>query len=125
METVFRVETAKKSPFQLYLLQCYEYHQTPFYLDGVIMKYLVILLTLFVLADPALAAPHGSTGECLEKYRPPLNDFEASRVNPVELMRYLIELCMPESAHSDELHYYKRLQIMDDDQQVSTLQASL
>jgi hypothetical protein len=85
------------------------------------MKYSVMSLILFVLADPVLAAQPGSPGECLQLYRQNLNDLDAGQLQSSELMNYA-DRCMPEPAHSDELHYYKRLQITDEDNKVFTVQ---
>ena len=88
------------------------------------MKYPVMLLILSVLAVPVLeAAPAPATpGECMAMYRQNLNELETGHLQSSDLMNYA-DRCMPKSANSDGLHYYKRLQITDDDKSVFTVQA--
>ena len=83
------------------------------------MKYIVMSLILFVLTEPALAAQTGSPGECFQLYRQNLKELDAGQLQSGQLMNYA-DRCMPEAAHNDELHYYKRLQITNDEK-VSTV----
>jgi len=86
------------------------------------MKYIVMSLLLSVFADPVLAAQPGSPGECFQLYRQQLHESEIGQLQSSDLMNYA-DRCMPDSAHSDEVHYYKRLQITNDDNKVITVKA--
>jgi hypothetical protein len=86
------------------------------------MKYLVMLLILFILADPVLAAQPGSPGECFQMYRKQFQQLETGQLQSSDLMNYA-DRCMPDYSHSDEVHYYKRLQITNDNNKVITVHA--
>jgi len=86
------------------------------------MKNIVMSLMLFIPAGPALAVQPGSPGECFQMYRQNLKQLESGQLHSSDLMNYA-DRCMPKSANSDGLHYYKRLQITDDDKSVFTVQA--
>jgi len=85
------------------------------------MKYLVMSLSLFVLTEPVLAAQSASPGECYQMYRKQLHESETGKLRSEELMNFA-DRCMPESAHNNDVHYYKRLQ-MNDDKKIITVQA--
>lgn len=89
------------------------------------MKSLFMLLMLFVITDPVLAAQPDSPAKCLHKYRTQLNDLSASEVQPQALLLYFSNMCMPEAARSEDPQYFKLLQIMDDDEPVITIEAGL
>lgn len=83
------------------------------------MKNIVMSLILSVSAGPALAAQPGSPGECFQMYRQNLKELEGGRLQSSELFNFA-DRCMPQSADSNKLHYYKRLQITNDDKKVFT-----
>jgi hypothetical protein len=89
------------------------------------MKYIFMLLILFVTIDPVLAEQAEKPGKCLDRYRTYLNDFEPGQSQPRALLLYFSNICMPESAHSEDPHYLKLLQRMDEERQVITIHASL
>jgi len=89
------------------------------------MKYIFMLLILFVTTDPVLADKADKPGKCLDRYRTYLNDSELGQSQPRALLLYFSNMCMPESAHSEDPHYLKLLQRMDDEQQDITIHASL
>jgi len=89
------------------------------------MKYIFMLLILFLVATPVLADHADKPGKCLDMYRTYFNKFEVSQSQPAALLLYFSNICMPESAHSAEPQYFKLLQRMDDDRQVITIHASI
>lgn len=87
------------------------------------MKYIFMLLTLFVITAPVLAVQADRPGKCLDKNRININDFEFGQSQPKALLLYFSNMCMPESVHSVEPQYFKLLQRMDADEQDITIQA--
>jgi len=85
------------------------------------MKYLAMSLILFVLTDPVLAAQPASPGECFQMYRKQLHESETGQLSSEELMNFA-DRCMPDYAHSNDIHYYKRLQV-NDNKQIVTVHA--
>ena len=85
------------------------------------MKFIFMLLILFVLTDPALAKPADNTSECLNMYHTYMNDYGASRLIPDQQMLNFIDRCLP--TYSDEPHQQKLLQIIDDNRKIMTVKA--
>jgi hypothetical protein len=83
------------------------------------MKYLSILPVLFFLTGPALAEQPASPGECFQMYRKQLHESETGQLRSDELMNFA-DRCMPNSVNSNDVHYYKRLQV-NDNKYINTL----
>ena len=59
------------------------------------MKFIFMLLILFVLTDPVLAKPANNTSECLQMYGNYMNKYGASKFIPDEQMLDFIGRCVP------------------------------
>ncbi len=62
------------------------------------MKFIFILLALFLLAEPVMAKPVNNTSECLNMYRSYIGEYGASRFIPDAQMRNFIGRCLPDDA---------------------------
>lgn len=87
------------------------------------MRFIFMLLTLFLLTDPVLAKPINSPLECLNMYRTYLNEYGASQSIPDQEMRNFIGRCLPDTAankstdnptYIDGTQHQKLLQNIDD-----------
>ncbi len=88
------------------------------------MKFILMSLTLFLLADPVLARPDNNTSECLNIYRTYMNVYGASRFIPEEQMLNFIYRCLPvDPVDSNEAQHQKLLQITDDNEKIITIKS--
>ena len=72
------------------------------------MKFIFMLLLLFLLTDPALAKPVNTTSECLNMYHNYMDEYGASRLIPKAQMLNFIGRCLPDGTannRSDEPGY--------------------
>jgi len=60
------------------------------------MKFIFMLLILFVLTDPVLAKPVNNTSECLNMYGHYMEEYGASQLIPEAQMREFIGRCLPD-----------------------------
>ena len=65
------------------------------------MKFIFMLLALFVLTDPVLAKPANSSSDCLNMYLTYMNDYGASEFIPREKMLKFIDWCVPANLNND------------------------
>ena len=65
------------------------------------MKFIFMLLALFILTDPVLAKPANNSSECLNMYFTYMNDYGTSEYFPKEKMLKFIDRCMPASLNND------------------------
>ncbi|MCK4834601.1 MAG: hypothetical protein KAT12_07475 [Gammaproteobacteria bacterium] len=92
------------------------------------MKFIFMLLILFVLTDPVLAKPAGSTSECLQMYGTYMNEYGASRFIPDEQMLDFIGRCIPAAtvntpgSQSNPRHQ-KLLRILNNNRNTETVKA--
>jgi len=96
------------------------------------MKFIFMLLILFVLTDPVLARPVNNTSECMNMYRTYMDDYGASSYVPDAQMLNFSGRCLPDDSvnnytntpvYKGEPQYLKHLQIIDDDKQIITPKA--
>jgi len=101
------------------------------------MKFIFMLLILFVLTDPVLAdpvltRPVNNTSECLNMYRTYMDNYGASKFIPDAQMLNFIGRCLPDDSvnnytntptYNGEPQYLKHLQIIDDDKMIITPKA--
>jgi len=72
------------------------------------MKFIFMLLILFLLTDPVLAKPVNSTTECLNIYRGYMDEYGAGKFIPKAQMLNFIGRCLPDETsnnHSDHPDY--------------------
>ncbi len=62
------------------------------------MKFIFMLLILFILTDPVMAKPVSNTSECLNMYHTYMNQYGASKFIPDAQMRDFIGRCLPDNA---------------------------
>ncbi len=62
------------------------------------MKFIFMLLILFVLTDPVLAKPVNNTSECLNMYGHYMEKYGASQLIPETQMRDFIGRCLPDNS---------------------------
>ena len=71
------------------------------------MKFIFMLLALFLLTDPVLAKPVNNTSECLSMYNTYMNEYGASQLIPEAQMRDFIGRCLPDdSVHNTDSPTY-------------------
>ena len=93
------------------------------------MKFVFMLLALFVLTDPVLAQPVNNTSECLQMYRTYMNDYGTSRFIPNEKMHTFIGRCLPDNStnnpanHNKPPRHQKLLKIIYNDKRIKTVKA--
>ena len=74
------------------------------------MKFIFMLLILFVLTDPVLAKPVDNTSECLQMYGNYINKYGTSKFIPDGQMLNFIARCLPaNAAYSDRQESQKLL----------------
>ncbi len=86
------------------------------------MKFIVMLIVLFLLTDPVLANQNQKNAECLAMYRNTLRD---TNQHPSQILNFL-EMCAPANAvnnlqNSSERQHQKLLQVIDVDKRVTTI----
>jgi hypothetical protein len=66
------------------------------------MKFIFMLLILFLLADPVMAGPVNNTSQCLNMYHNYIEKYGTSQLIPDAQMRNFIGRCLPDdsSKHS-------------------------
>ena len=62
------------------------------------MKYIFMLLILFVLTDPVLAKPINTSTECLHMYRDYIDEYGAGKFIPETQMLNFIGHCLPDDS---------------------------
>ena len=62
------------------------------------MKFIFMLLILFVLADPVMAKPVNNTAECLNMYQNYMEEYGASNLIPEAQILDFIGHCLPDDA---------------------------
>ena len=65
------------------------------------MKFIFMLLALFLLTDPVLAKPVNNTSECLNMYGHYMEEYGASQLIPEVQMRDFIGRCLPDNSASN------------------------
>jgi len=68
------------------------------------MKFILMLLALFLLTDSVMAKPVNNTSECLNMYRTYINEYGASRLIPDTQMLDFIGRCLPDNALHDPMN---------------------
>lgn len=68
------------------------------------MKFILMLLALFMLTDPVMAKPVNNTSECLNIYRTYINEYGASRLIPDAQMLDFIGRCLPDDALNNPMN---------------------
>lgn len=88
------------------------------------MKFIFMLLILFVLTDPVLAKPVDNTSECLHMYGNYMNKYGASKFIPDKQMLNFIDRCVPAtSAYSNKQQNLKLLQNIENGEKTHTIKA--
>lgn len=87
------------------------------------MRFIFMLLTLLLLAEPVLAkSVISNTSACQNMYRDYMNAYNTGKPVSKEQMAYFFNLCMPEnSANNDEAYHRKLLQNKNDIKRVVTV----
>lgn len=86
------------------------------------MKFLLMIVALFILADPVLAQSSKSNSECLKTYSAYMNEYGASKHIPNKQMLNFIDQCLPaENASHNTQQHQKLLRNIDDDKQYDTI----
>ena len=62
------------------------------------MKFIFMLLILFLLTDPVMAKPVSNTAECLHMYQNYMEGYGAGNLIPEAQMRDFIGHCLPDDA---------------------------
>jgi len=92
------------------------------------MKFIFMLLILFVLTDPAVAKPVNTPSECLDMYHTYINEYGSSDFIPDQQMRNFIGRCLPDNSannlkdkptYIDGTQHKKLLQNNNDDKAVT------
>ncbi len=68
------------------------------------MKFIFMLLVLFLLTDPVMAKPVNTSSECLNMYRTYINEYGASRLIPDAQMLDFIGRCLPDDAFNNPMN---------------------
>lgn len=89
------------------------------------MKSIFISLMLFVITAPVHAEQAFSASTCLKKFHSKKNSYQSAPMQPDARVLYFSNLCMPESAHSEDPRYFHLLQRMEQEDEIITIQASL
>ena len=71
------------------------------------MKFILMVLLLFILTDPVLANPGNNTSECLRMYDGYINDYGSSQYIPTEKMHTFITKCLPADYFNTPVEYDK------------------
>lgn len=90
------------------------------------MKFIFMLLALFLLTDPVLARPADNTSECLKMYAAYMNEYGSSQFIPKQQMFTFMDRCLPANAThnpaiSDKPAHQKLLRIIDVDKNIVTI----
>ena len=90
------------------------------------MKFILMVVLLYMLTDPVLAKPADNTSGCLLQYSTYMNDFGTSHFIPDELMLDFIDRCLPadsiyDPANSGKPQHQKLLQTIDRDRKILTI----
>jgi len=86
------------------------------------MKFIFMLLILFVLTDPVLAQPVNSTSECLQMYGNYLNKYGNSKSIPDEAMLNFIGRCLPDNfIDSNQQQNLRLLRNIDNSENTTTI----
>jgi len=62
------------------------------------MKFIFMLLILFLLTDPVMAKPASNSAECLNMYGHYMEEYGASQLIPEAQMRDFIGRCLPDDS---------------------------
>jgi len=65
------------------------------------MKFILMLLLLFLLTDPVLAKPVNTTAECLNMYHSYLDEYGAGKLIPKAPMLDFIGHCLPDGTSNN------------------------
>lgn len=93
------------------------------------MKFVFMLLVLFVLTDPVLAKPVNNTSECLQMYGTYMNEYGASRFIPNEKMLNFVGRCLPDNSTNNPANngkpprHQKLLNIIYNNKRIRTVKA--
>ncbi len=66
------------------------------------MKFIFMLLVLFVLTDPVLAKPVDNTSECMNIYSTYINQYGSSKFIPESEMLNFIGRCLPDDSANNK-----------------------
>jgi hypothetical protein len=92
------------------------------------MKFIFMLLILFVLTDPVMAKPANNTSECLQMYGAYMIQYGASKHFPEQVLFNFADRCLPagsrdNSAVDDYLPHQKLLRIINNNNRITTVKA--
>lgn len=86
------------------------------------MKFLLMVVVLFILADPVLAQSPKNNSECLKIYGTYMNEYGTSKHIPNKQMLNFIDQCLPtENASHNTQQHQKLLRNIDDDKRYNTV----
>lgn len=86
------------------------------------MKFIFMLLALFLLTGPALAAPANNTSQCLKMYGTYMHEYGASLHIPDAKLLNFIDTCLPAATTGyDEPMHQKLLQIIYGNEKIVTV----
>ena len=90
------------------------------------MKFIFMLLALFLLTAPVLAGPTDNTSECLKMYGNYMNEYGDSRSIPKKQMFTFFDRCLPANTmrrptNNDKPAHQKLLRIIDIDRKIVTI----
>jgi len=92
------------------------------------MKFIFMLLILFVLTDPVMAKPANNSSECLHMYGTYMNEYGASRFIPDDQLLNFIGRCMPANSMNTPVNdgkpqHQKLLRILHGNEKIITVKA--
>lgn len=87
------------------------------------MKHLLFVPFLLSITSIAHAGQTNSPDDCLEMYRTYLVDQNSRKLQPQEVPHAFTDICLPDTARSEDPQYSKLMQLMQDDKQIVALEA--
>ena len=87
------------------------------------LRYITALIILLTLSSPVTA--NQSQGICQEMALSLLNDSDTSIPEFKQQIMYFADMCMPESAISQQAQIFRKLELIKDDESALTIQARL
>ena len=90
------------------------------------MKFIFMLLILFVLTNPVIAKPTNNTSECLQMYSDYMNQYGASKYFPEQVLFNFADRCLPagsrdNTAVDEYLPHQKLLRIINNNKSITTV----
>lgn len=92
------------------------------------MKFIFMLLILFVLTDPVMAKPANNNSECLQMYGTYINQYGASKYFPEQVLFNFADRCLAagsrdNTAFDDYPPHQKLLRIINNNKRITTVKA--